>query len=300
MKYPAQTIPKEGSGTLKNPTSTDGPFETPHTTDITQMRKDVPIMESLHVADLSSPVLEIRNVDEENLIGGRDSSSNVTDGMSSSSSSISRNRMRDPEATDRYGDDISLSHFLDGCEDRPQTLGVAGSNCVGYHKGWNRGKNRALKTKGRDKAAAAIPARRSVEAIKVKAISPPDSRSPGGRLSSITEMSKLLATIVRLRIRTLAFCGVRKLVELVLKYCLQDLNSSSSSLHLAELVGSYRGERAIMNCMRPSKLFSAALLMSLLQFVATCIRGIYKGRAQGDRGGFIQRSIVRGHCYLCP
>jgi DEAD/DEAH box helicase domain-containing protein len=54
-------------------------------------------------------------------------------------------------------------------------------------------------------------------------------------------MSKLLATLVRLKVRTLAFCGVRKLVELVLKYSLSDLNSSSASAHLSQCVASYRG-----------------------------------------------------------
>ena len=244
MKYPVQTLPKEGSGTLADPAPTDGPLETPQ---IHEAPKDVPIKEVVpkkeipHVADLSSPVRKIREFTEVGQIGRSNFDSNID---SCSSTSIGRDRMREPEEADRYGDDTSLSQFLDGCEDRPQTLGDAGTHCVGYHKGWNRGRNRALKTKKRDEVAtaAAIPAKRSIEAVKVKVFSTPDSRTPGGRLSSITEMSKLLATIVRLRVRTLAFCGVRKLVELVLKYCLQDLNSSTSSLHLAELVASYRGE----------------------------------------------------------
>lgn len=141
-------------------------------------------------------------------------------------------------------DEDSFSLFLDGCEDRPQTLS---SDCVGYHRGWQRsrnGKKRKEQQGPRAPALIRVPlALAPVNAADKKAQTSPDqSRMPRFRLSSITEMSQLLSFMVRLRVRTLAFCGVRKLVELVLKYCLSDLKSSSDSEHLAECVASYRGE----------------------------------------------------------
>ena len=150
------------------------------------------------------------------------------------------NTVQDP--VDAVDDEASFSRFLDGCEDRPQSLGGVGSECVGYHRGWKRKKRNLVKLEGNVKATPPVPVRRSLDAIEGKKKILVMPSSSGGRLSSITEMSKLLATIVRLRVRTLAFCGVRKLVELVLKYSLQDLNSSSSSAHLAERVASYRGD----------------------------------------------------------
>jgi hypothetical protein len=138
-----------------------------------------------------------------------------------------------------------FSLFLEGCEDRPQTLS---SDCVGYHRGWQRSrnaKNRKQQQGQRAPTIVRVPlALAPVDAVKTD--KKPHSnleqaRMPRFRLSSITEMSQLLSFMVRLRVRTLAFCGVRKLVELVLKYCLSDLKSSSESEHLAECVASYRG-----------------------------------------------------------
>lgn len=140
-----------------------------------------------------------------------------------------------------------LSLFLEGCEDRPQTLS---SDCVGYHRGWQRNRSRNAKNRKEQQGQRAptivrVPlALAPVDAVKTD--KKPHSnleqaRMPRFRLSSITEMSQLLSFMVRLRVRTLAFCGVRKLVELVLKYCLSDLRSSSESEHLAECVASYRG-----------------------------------------------------------
>ena len=144
-------------------------------------------------------------------------------------------------------EDDPLSLFLEGCEDRPQTLS---SDFVGYHRGWQRsrsrnGKNRKEQQGQRAPTIVRVPlALAPVDAVKTD--KKPHSnleqaRMPRFRLSSITEMSQLLSFMVRLRVRTLAFCGVRKLVELVLKYCLSDLKSSSESEHLAECVASYRG-----------------------------------------------------------
>lgn len=158
----------------------------------------------------------------------------------------------------------SLSLFLEGCEDRPSTLSA---HQVGYHRGWNRSGKRAGKgskwVRDRDWEGGAeggrVPSviRRPLalasadRSSKEKTSSPAKAKvrfsSSGAfyqrpRVSSIGEMAQLLSCMVKLRVRTLAFCGVRKLVELVLEYSLKNLKGSSSTEHLADCVGSYRGE----------------------------------------------------------
>lgn len=256
LKYPAQTPSHKDTDTFATPPRPDRHVENPHThshthnhnhtSEITEAAESTSGEVIPEEIEASSPVCETTMSREMDQIGerdrGRDNSINTYSDNGNSNSSSSSNAILDSEEADQSYAENSLTRFLNGCEDKPQTLGDPGRNCVGYHKGWNRGRNRAPKAKRDVKMAVAVPAKRSIEATKVLAKIVPDSRSLGGRMSSITEMSKLLATIVRLRVRTLAFCGVRKLVELVLKYCLQDLNSSSSSVHLAEHVASYRGE----------------------------------------------------------
>lgn len=58
------------------------------------------------------------------------------------------------------------------------------------------------------------------------------------RTSTIVEMAMLFSALVKRRLRILSFCRVRKLVELVLKYTLQDLNATAR--HLTSMVSSYR------------------------------------------------------------
>ena len=177
---------------------------------------------------------------------------------------------RDREGNEDEGRD-SLSLFLEGCEDRPSTLSA---RQVGYHRGWNRSGKRAGSKWNRDRDregegvegdARAPPVFRRPLALALapaqqrnsgEETSSPDkkkdkakvrySSSSGGfyqrpRVSSIGEMAQLLSWMVKLRVRTLAFCGVRKLVELVLEYSLKNLKGSSSTEHLADCVGSYRG-----------------------------------------------------------
>eukprot|EP00939_MAST-03C_sp_MAST-3C-sp1_P004383 g4383.t1 len=62
------------------------------------------------------------------------------------------------------------------------------------------------------------------------------------RRSPIFEMAKLLAALVRAKVRTLAFCGTRKLTELVLKYTKDILGKDKepSIQNLANAVYSYR------------------------------------------------------------
>jgi DEAD/DEAH box helicase domain-containing protein len=59
------------------------------------------------------------------------------------------------------------------------------------------------------------------------------------RKSSILETAILFAKIIKCQCRTIAFCGSRKLAELVLKYTLDDLSVSHSDL--VDKVASYRG-----------------------------------------------------------
>jgi hypothetical protein len=172
--------------------------------------------------------------------------------------SIEEEEICEEEAQERDG----MAEFLDGCEDRPATLS---SNCVGYHRGWRRDKkDRAAGSKkispvvrvplllapaigdekGKGKGTGTgtgTGTGKDVEGGQGKGNRLSESEYTRSRLSSIGEMSQLLTSLVKLRIRTLAFCGVRKLVELVLKYCLQSLKSSSSTEYLVECVASYRG-----------------------------------------------------------
>jgi DEAD/DEAH box helicase domain-containing protein len=60
------------------------------------------------------------------------------------------------------------------------------------------------------------------------------------RTSAIWETSCLFSALVRRRLRTLAFCRTRKLVELVLGYSLRNLEVSGAE-HLKNSVVSYRG-----------------------------------------------------------
>ena len=57
--------------------------------------------------------------------------------------------------------------------------------------------------------------------------------------SAIVETAMLFAALVKQRVRTLCFCRVRKLVELVLRYSLQDLGATAPAL--AQRVRGYRG-----------------------------------------------------------
>lgn len=80
------------------------------------------------------------------------------------------------------------------------------------------------------------------------------------RLSSIFETSNIFCTLVKKHLRTLAFCKVRKLVELVLGYSLRNLETSGAG-HLTSSLASYRGgytkeERRAVE----SDLFSGRLL----------------------------------------
>jgi len=60
------------------------------------------------------------------------------------------------------------------------------------------------------------------------------------RVSSIWETANIFTALVKRRLRTLAFCKVRKLVELVLSYSLRNLETSGAA-HLMSCVASYRG-----------------------------------------------------------
>jgi DEAD/DEAH box helicase domain-containing protein len=54
------------------------------------------------------------------------------------------------------------------------------------------------------------------------------------------ETAKLFASLVKLQQRTIAFCGTRKLVELVFKYSVRFLEQWKVS-HLSDFIATYRG-----------------------------------------------------------
>jgi len=65
--------------------------------------------------------------------------------------------------------------------------------------------------------------------------------SEHARDSPIVEIARLLAFCVRMRLRTLCFCGTRKLVEIVNRMAQEELRSTYQAEHLIPCVASYRG-----------------------------------------------------------
>jgi len=61
------------------------------------------------------------------------------------------------------------------------------------------------------------------------------------RDSPIVDIARLLAFCVRMRLRTLCFCGTRKLVEMVNRMTQEELRSTYGAEHLIPCVASYRG-----------------------------------------------------------
>ena len=57
--------------------------------------------------------------------------------------------------------------------------------------------------------------------------------------STLSEAARVFASLVKLKIRTICFCRTRKLTELVIRLCSNDLRKTSPML--APLVKSYRG-----------------------------------------------------------
>ena len=61
------------------------------------------------------------------------------------------------------------------------------------------------------------------------------------RESPIVEIAMLLAFFVRMRLRTLCFCGTRRLVEMVNRIAKDELKSTYKSEHFVPFVAAYRG-----------------------------------------------------------
>ena len=156
----------------------------------------------------------------------------------------------------------ALEAFCVGCEDRVYPLGDIGTApVVRFPGGWQRRE----RPDPASTAAAVTHAAADVEWDDDGQLR--EGMPKRERVSSITETAHLFSAFVRLRIRTLAFCGVRKLVELVLRYSKKDLGSDRKHAHLAAHVSSYRGgytkeERRLIE----SQLFGG----SLLGVTATC------------------------------
>ena len=144
-----------------------------------------------------------------------------------------------------------LDLFLEGCADRPATIGPSSSTTMEEYKGvqyvggWKREKSpRAVHVGSKiDKVKPNIKKKRSLAdsiSSPVTTVTGDDSHSINTvRRSAIYEGSQLLSALVKSNIRTLAFCKVRKLVELLLKYTIQDLEQTAP--HLKDSVASYRG-----------------------------------------------------------
>lgn len=140
--------------------------------------------------------------------------------------------------------------FVEGCADRPETLGISQSNStdrannvVQYVGGWKR-RNRQRPTSAvKDATEHDVDITRKKRKQNRKSENPQDSvvnhDDTVVRESTIFEASQLFATLIKNNLKTLAFCKVRKLVELVLKYTVQDLEQTAP--HLKDLVASYRG-----------------------------------------------------------
>lgn len=107
---------------------------------------------------------------------------------------------------------------------------------VSYVGGWKR-KNREKKTDKQESVEIiAKPTKKRKNLVKSKEKQEVDF----GRVSTIFETAQLFCALIRKELRTLAFCSVRKLVEMVLGYSLRLLEQSGNG-QLAPRVASYRG-----------------------------------------------------------
>lgn len=150
--------------------------------------------------------------------------------------------------------------FLRGCEDRPTTFGmpVNPHTHVRYTGGW--GRKRKLKPIKDEQGEEEVPPEKEVDR---KVIHPVGHKKVNNkykqrnqlnvqsndqeyvdtmeRYSSIIEASLIFSRLIESHCRTLVFCKSRKLVELVLKYSLQEVRRLDDSGQLAQRVASYRG-----------------------------------------------------------
>lgn len=144
-----------------------------------------------------------------------------------------------------------LDLFLEGCVDRPATIGPCSSTTIEEYKGvqyvggWKRGKRSKAVHVGSKIDNIVKPNTKKKRSLADCMSSPVTVTGDNShsintvRRSAIYEGSQLLSALVKSNIRTLAFCKVRKLVELVLKYTIQDLEQTAP--HLKDSVASYRG-----------------------------------------------------------
>lgn len=131
-----------------------------------------------------------------------------------------------------YDHDLATEEFLWSCEDRHR-LPVS----------W-KGLHGELRRRGvRQSEQVQVPTIQDVSIIKNTQLIKrkiPDIKKKE-RESPIIEIARLLAYCVRLRLRTLCFCGTRKLVELVNRMAQEELRTTYDAEHLISCVSSYRG-----------------------------------------------------------
>jgi hypothetical protein len=118
---------------------------------------------------------------------------------------------------------------------------------VKYVGGWKRGRHqtrgRAVgQSSGADTAegTASVDGNRVVGSEPGSEIAVAQEPIDDRRTSTIWETSCLFSALVRQRLKTIAFCRTRKLVELVLGYTLRDLDVHNAA-HMRDSVVSYRG-----------------------------------------------------------
>jgi hypothetical protein len=142
---------------------------------------------------------------------------------------------------------VSPSKFIEQCSDRVATIGSPTKTFNSPNKArkvlFNRGGNRRKKVFKIDDGNNNEDNDNNVsceETNKSNEFKKSIHKVGSSRKSSLLETSLIFTSIIKLRIRTIAFCGTRKLVELVLKYSLQEFNSTSFQF-LSNYVSSYRG-----------------------------------------------------------
>jgi len=167
---------------------------------------------------------------ESTTLNNFDLSIPVDDSTSETTKSTKTTTIKTVNHNDTTDNGDSLQEFLMGCENNVRTIEGFTKRAENYKNGKKR---EITVTKSNEQSE-------TKESKKLKVASSfCSNKEHQERTSTIVETSLVFSSLVKRKIRTLAFCKVRKLVELVLLYTLQDLRTSAP--HLCETVDSYRG-----------------------------------------------------------
>jgi len=134
--------------------------------------------------------------------------------------------------------DEAMREFLRACEDRHR-VPVSWKGLYDKRKPGGR-----LQTDGNvpdDGDAAPVLLEDQVSSARSNVSRTLNRISERERDSPIVEIARLLAFCVRMRLRTLCFCGTRKLVEIVNRIAQEELRSTYNAEHLIPCMASYRG-----------------------------------------------------------